>query len=695
MTNHSDFNDLANPAVIAECIDQAKPMFDALPMHEQTEAPDEEEDSSVSIDCADQAVFSAEYAAVLHRLSDLPQHEYDRVRKAEAKTLGIRTSTLDADVETVRTAAACTAADDVPEYFGEAQAGDAELEETDADGVPSDFIVSHRGVFYMLPKPKRGGFTPVFVSAKLRVTALVRDEVSHNWGRVLEFADADGSPHQLIIPMAVLAGDGTELRKELAQRGLELAAGNDARNRLLEYVMSCKPAARARCVQSTGWFGNVFVLPDRTVGNGSEHVLLQAEARRSYTQSGTLHEWQQDVARLCVGNSRLTLALCVAFAGPLLYFAGQESGGVNFFGPSSIGKTTILAAASSVFGGPSYIQTWRATANGLEGLCALHTDTLLVLDEMGEVDPKEAGAISYMIGNGAGKTRSDRHGDARAKKTWRLLFLSSGEVGLAQHMGEGGKVVRAGQEVRLVDLPADAGAGLGVFEELHGFDSGAALSNAIKQSTRTYYGTAGIAYIEAVAAQAANMPNRVKDAVSAFVRKYLPEGAGGQAARVCARFGLIAAAGELATYSGITGWPKGTAHRASAESFRAWLEHRGGAGNQERAALLAKVRAFFETHGESRFTDMNPEHERATINRAGFRTLTSRGQQFYVLPEAYKRDVCAGLDPRVATKILLEAGWLMPDKEGKSQQKKTLPGMGETRVYVFSTSMWEEAAQLE
>jgi putative DNA primase/helicase len=93
--------------------------------------------------------------------------------------------------------------------------------------------------------------------------------------------------------------------------------------------------------------------------------MLQADARRSYTQSGTPKEWQDNLACLCVDNTRLMLAVCVAFAGPLLYFAGQESGGINLIGASSIGKTTNLVAASSVFGGPGYIQTWRATSNGL------------------------------------------------------------------------------------------------------------------------------------------------------------------------------------------------------------------------------------------------------------------------------------------------------------------------------------------
>jgi putative DNA primase/helicase len=442
-------------------------------------------------------------------------------------------------------------------------------------------------------------------------------------------------------------------------------------------------------VQKTGWFQSVFVLPDRTLGARTEQVLYQAEkASRHYAQAGTLSEWQQHVARLCAGNSRLVLSVCAAFAAPLLELVGQDSGGVHFVGPSSIGKTTMLGVGASVYGGPGYIQTWRATGNGLEGLAAMHNHTLLVLDEMGEVDPKEAGSIAYMIGNGTGKARSDRQGDTRARKTWRLLFLSSGEVGLAQHMSEGGKAARAGQEVRLIDLPADAGAGHGAFEELHGFESGGQLSNALKEATRHYYGTAALAFIEALTIDFAVLPKQIKGAIAGFINEYLPDGAGGQATRVCARFAIMAAAGELAT--GVTGWEAGAAKKAAAICFKAWLDQRGGAGNSERITILAAVRAFIETHGEARFAQIDPDHDRPTINRAGFRKLVNGHDEYYVLSEAYKRDVCAGFNPRTVTKVLLDAGWLQPGKDGKSLQKKSLPNLGETRVYVLTAAMWED-----
>jgi putative DNA primase/helicase len=82
-----------------------------------------------------------------------------------------------------------------------------------------------------------------------------------------------------------------------------------------------------------------------------------------------------------------------------------------------------------------------------------------------------------MLANGQGKQRAGRTGAARPRLTWRLLFLSAGEIGLAEHMGEVNKRARAGQELRMIDLPADAGAGLGIFETLHEFETGGVLRN--------------------------------------------------------------------------------------------------------------------------------------------------------------------------------------------------------------------------
>ena len=58
---------------------------------------------------------------------------------------------------------------------------------------------------------------------------------------------------------------------------------------------------------------------------------------------------------------------------------------------------------------------------------------------------------------------------------WRLVFLSAGEIDLATHMQSIGEKTKAGQEVRMISLQADAEKGLGILEELHGFSSSAEL----------------------------------------------------------------------------------------------------------------------------------------------------------------------------------------------------------------------------
>ncbi|KHK58184.1 hypothetical protein PI86_11020 [Burkholderia sp. A9] len=566
------------------------------------------------------------------------------------------------------------------------QATPIERPQSTNDGcVPAGFSVTERGVFY-----EEDDGTPHWICSPLHVRALVRDRASENWGRLLEWNDADGHPHVWAMPMEMLRSDGADMRGELARLGLDIAPGNKARNKLTEYVTCAKPKARGRCVTRTGWHGGAFVFPDRTIGEARERVIFQAESiMRTYSQSGTLDEWKSGVARFCVGNSRLLLAVSAAFASMMLEYSGQESGGLNLVGESSSGKTTALRAACSVFGGKEYMQRWRATANGLEGLASLHNDTLLVLDELAQVDAREAGEIAYMLANGSGKARAGRSGTARARQTWKLLFLSAGEIGLSQHLQSVGKKTKAGQEVRLVEIPADAGAGFGLFEELHGMTGGAELSTAINDAAIRCYGTAAVAFLEALCKDRDEIGGWLTEEIRRFVDGNLPADSSGQAHRVCQRFALIGLAGECATAAGITEWNEGDALGAAATCFSVWLDGRGGAGNQEKDTILSHVKAFFEAHEESRFSDLNDTSDRPTINRAGFRRTGETGVEYLVLPEVFKREICTGLDPKAVARALIEAGWVRPAANGWAQRAERLPGKGPTKVYVFTAKIWE------
>lgn len=541
---------------------------------------------------------------------------------------------------------------------------------------------------------------PLWVASPLEVTARTRDASGENWGRLLEFKDPDGALHRWAMPMNMLRGDGQELRGELLRQGLLISSNPDARRRLTDYLQEARPEQHARCVLRTGWHDRAFVFPHRTLGDEAEPVLFQADTLEGnpYRERAALSEWRDSVAALCIGNSRLVFSVSAAFAAVLLGPCEEDGGGFHLRGDSSCGKTTALRVAASVFGGLDYMQRWRATDNGLEALAAMYSDTLLPLDELAQMDPRAAGEAAYMLANGSGKSRADRNGNARGRKTWRVLFLSAGEVSLADHVAQAGRRTHAGQEVRMADIPADAGAGLGLFEELHGRPDGHTLSRDLCEAAARHYGTAGPAFIEAVIPRLDELPGSIARMREQFMADVLTDDAGGQARRAAARFTLVAVAGEFAAVCGIVPWQKGEAKRAAARRFADWVAGRGGAGNAEIHALLRQVRVFFELHGESRFTPWNraeDDHAPRTSNRAGFVKIGSDesplATTYYVLPEVFRGELCAGHDHRDAEKVLVARGWIKPGSDGRATRAERLPGYGKpTRCYVIPTTGMED-----
>ena len=540
-----------------------------------------------------------------------------------------------------------------------------------------------------------GQASPVWICSPLRVAAMTRDAQGGEWGRLLVFPDRDGQEHRWTMPMRMLAGSGEELRASLLSEGLTITASGKDRARLVDYIQRERPKVTARCVKRTGWQGDVFVLPRETFGDtDAEPVLFQAATLEGVAlgQSGTLSGWIERVAAPCAGNSRLVLAICAGFAGPCLGLLGREGGGIHLRGGSSTGKTTALAVAASLFGPPEYLRTWRHTAVALEGAAAMHSDLLLVLDEIGELEPKYAGQVAYMLANGQGRARGARDGSPRAVATWRVLLLSSGEVALSDLVTESGGKVRAGQEVRVIDLPADAGAGFGLFEGLPDGVAPGVFSDSLKAAAACHYGHALPAFLRALTADPAKARGILRDMQEVIAENLAGSDAAGQVRRVAQRFALVAAAGELASTYRLTGWATGEAQLAATVCFHAWLGARGTAGASEPAAMLAQVRAFLSAHGEARFTDWYAERTATrTINRAGFRKSGDNGPTYFIETEAFRREVCAGFDPAAVAAALADAGALHRTGDGRHTCKPRLPDGRSARVYVVTPVLWSDA----
>jgi uncharacterized protein (DUF927 family) len=562
-----------------------------------------------------------------------------------------------------------------------------------------NYRMSDRGLYIERDDPDQ---PMIWLSASFEVLAQTRDVHGCAWGLLLRWRDPDNRVHEYAMPMRALGGSREEIWRELLDQGLRITPSQGGRNKLAEYLSTIHVDNRARAVSRIGWHfegkSAAFVLPDTTYGEidtGGARVLWQSESRveTAFKVAGIIKDWRDTVAARCIGNSRLVLATSTAFAAPLTGLVNERSGGFHFVGPSTIGKTITLRVGGSVWGGggiEGYLCSWRATSNGLEAIAEAHCDALLCLDEMGQVEAREAGEIAYMLSNGSGKNRAARSGSAKRAAKWRLLYLSSGEISLADKMIEIGRRPKAGQEVRHVDIPADAGVGLGVFENIHGAESSGAFAEELRIATETNYGAPIRCFLQVLTAKYAADPVRLLEAIekngSQFLAKYLPPEASPQVRSVCNRFALAAAAGSLATAMGLTGWPDDEADRAAGICFRAWLGRRGTAGDREVEAGIRQVIAFLEAHGTSRFEIVGQPDR--VINRAGFRRSTKDGVcQYMALPEAWRNEIARGYDPQALARAMIERGMLLPDGNGKSAQSVSIAGHGKLRLYVFSPSI--------
>ena len=555
----------------------------------------------------------------------------------------------------------------------------ARKQDTDCPMPEGFFLVpdGKRAGLYKLETKPDGEMNEVRIGPPLSVRGMTRDSEGNEWGLMLEWADPDGKKHTWPMPIELLFRQGADWYSSLASGGW---FGNPvARKKLVDFLAAVRPVRRIRCVPRTGWDKAAYILPDAVYGNTSgESVVLQSAHHGDlYRTAGTLDGWKE-IATLSIGNSRLSFALCAAFAGPLLRLAGLEGGGFSFEGGSSSGKTTALQIAASVWGGPEHVRSWRATDNGLENIAVLHNDNVLILDEVGQVNGKILAECAYMLANGQGKGRSSREGHLRKSHSWRLLFLSSGELGLADKLAENGLKSRGGQEVRFVGLPVDTS----MLTELHGFPHAGAVVNRLKELTDLHYGHAGRAFLHKLTEPdtMTTVLSELQPALANTVNRLVPAGADGQVRRVAQRFALCGLAGGLAVQMEIL--PADFDAPGCAEHcFHDWLAARGGIGASENAAILAAVRLFIEQHGASRFQDLDTQMSTCP-NRVGFRRNVRDITEYIVLPESFRAEIIKGFSPRRAAAVLRKAGWLQLS-DGKNTTTRELPGMGRIRAYVL------------
>ena len=473
---------------------------------------------------------------------------------------------------------------------------------------------------------------------------------------------------------------------KLQGMGIVVYSGRVKREYLADYLQTAGSRDFWQITDKAGWQGNAYILPSGEVLQADEgecRVLYNGDTSQAaaYTSKGSLHEWRENVAKYAAGNSRLLLAIGAALAAPMMNRLEEAGGGFHLYGASRDGKTTAAKAALSVWGDPDAAKlSWNGTALGFGNTALARNDNLLVLDEIGQVKhAKTVSETAYAVIDGTGKIQGHKDGGNRLIRQWRTLLFSTGEYDMQSYVERGGEKWEAGQNVRIPSLPSRAI--YGIYENLHGFKDGAALSDHLLHQIGQYHGTAGRAWIEKLRHTDTAAIRETRDS---FLQM-LPE-LNGQILTVARRFALVAAALELS--ADITGLPRGQGMAAMKQYFEEWIDENGTESHEERTIIRNAVR-FFELYAHTPrfaiFDALQKDHDR---NHAGYykakngdyaAPAAEREQEYWVIPTVFEEEICKGRNTAMVCRILHGAGWL----EKYSGERYQFQRGDKIRYYVF------------
>jgi uncharacterized protein (DUF927 family) len=516
--------------------------------------------------------------------------------------------------------------------------------------------------------------TDEWIASPVTVVARTTNSDDGSEGRLLRLVTESGIK-EWIIPMEVFGGSGEDARRQLFGMGVIISMKK--RGAFMEYLLDQRPDQVFATTCRPGWHElGAFVLPGRTIGSDKVRYQASGKGQNLFSLRGDLEGWKTEVADKCEGNPVLTLAIGCALAGPLLSLVGVLGGGVHLVGDSSSGKSLAQLIGSSVWGDPGiFAASWDMTKGGLEIEASSRNDTMLPLDEIKRADPKRVQEMAYSLANGQGKGTMTREREGRAKLSWRLLALSSGERSLSEHAAIGGNAAHAGAELRMVDVNAGTRTHR-AFDELHGL-AGADFHRLLTVAVGAHHGHIGPAFVEKLLASD-DRPGLLED----FARiraSFIEDNA--QAGRVADRFAVIALAGEMAITYGLLPWAQGSALADCQLLYGEWLS-RVGSGNAEDRQILSSVSDFIAKHGDSRFTNVNDQTPDTKVhNRAGFWEL-SMGKRLYLFNKPALIEAAHGYGFNRVIKALEGAGALGRRDIGRNTKNYRLPGGGQARLHV-------------
>ncbi|WP_110791863.1 TOPRIM and DUF927 domain-containing protein [Cronobacter sakazakii] len=542
---------------------------------------------------------------------------------------------------------------------------------TDSDPLKPRIESRKDGVYWITPKVDKESGEIInnesWLASPMDVIGTGRDDKDQylilRW-----LAFGAGIPTTAAIPLADIGE--REGWRTLKAGGVNVTTKNSLRAILADWLQRSGSRELWRVAHATGWQCGAYIMPDgEIIGTPERPVLFsgRSSAAAGYTVAGTSESWRNSVARLAYGNYSMMTGIAAALAAPLIGVAERDGFGIHFYEQSSAGKTTTQNVASSLYGNPDALRlTWYGTALGLINEAAAHNDGLMPLDEVGQgADPISVSQSAYALFNGVGKLQGAKEGGNRDLKRWRTVAISTGEMDLETFIATAGRKTKAGQLVRLLNIPLSKAV------RFHEHQTGKDHADALKSAWQSNHGAAGREWIRWIAGHQQQAIDTVRDCEARW-RSLIPADYGEQVHRVGARFAILEAA--LLLGGVVTGWDDQTCRDAIQHAYNAWLKE-FGTGNKEHQQIIEQTEAFLNAYGLSRFAPFPYSSADMPVkDLAGYRQKGSHDSDpiiFYTFRGAFEKEIAQNFNPTQFAEVLKNAGMLKPPASGRGYQRKS------------------------
>jgi hypothetical protein len=436
---------------------------------------------------------------------------------------------------------------------------------------------------------------------------------------------------------AVLPEDKAELNRLLTEAAKSVPAKG-------EFVYEAQPGY----INS----GAAYVKMDGVIGKPTEKVIgvsrinsLKDESGK-LGQNGTWESWRDSVGELARDSSIMMLAICIALAGFLLYFAKRPSSIVNIFGRSRIGKSiaTLMAASIRGIGRRQRMITWRNTGVRLEQRGAEHNDGIFPVDDLESM--RERGKEKYLRLRetayafaqgwtmGRDQVYTMTHGVVHSQ--YRSIMLTTSEKSVRELAQEVGMERQEGEALRLLDQPALLDGLNHIFDRRKTSPTPEWMAKrfqAIVDACEANHGAAGDKFVESVIAKRSKVPGYIEKQMSSFRDQACDEFDGTVARDVALTFGFYYAAGMVGIKVGLLLWPQADLFDAIMKCYKAARDLlpddgvllREGIDKLKQKLRSLPLRSNVQSAGDwdqvDGYRHKDAEHDRCLIRCEAFRNL--------------------------------------------------------------------------